>query len=153
MAFIVKRGVEGGTITNQGPVGLLAQKTFSVSQFLFLGNGPHSASLAFPEFQGTGSDSCWSGKERDVKTREEQSSNNSTASGQDPCSLSRDTHNTPKRKVIFLMLLLEKDTLKIEQLGVFPHPSPWLNCTLLNTITYKLKIRHPEHHCLWVKDY
>ena len=50
------------------------------------------------------------------------------------------------------MLLLEINTFKIEQLRVLPCPSPWLNCPL-NTITHKLKIRHPEHNCLWVKDY
>ena len=41
---------------------------------------------------------------------------------------------------------------KTEQLRVLPCPSPWLDCTL-NTITHKLKIRHPEHSCLLVKDY
>jgi len=40
---------------------------------------------------------------------------------------------------------------KIEQLRVLSCPSPWLNCTP-NTITHKLKIRHPEYNCLWVKD-
>ena len=60
--------------------------------------------------------------------------------------------HTPEEKVIFLMLLLEMNTLKIEQLRVLPCPSPCLNCTL-NTSTLKLKIRHLEHNCLWVKDY
>ena len=58
---------------------------------------------------------------------------------------------TPKRKVIFLMLLSEMNTLKfnsLESFLVFPR----LNCTL-NTITDKLKLRHPEDNCLWVKDY
>ena len=40
---------------------------------------------------------------------------------------------------------------KTEQLGVFACASPSLDCTL-NTITCKLKIRHSEHNCLWVKD-
>ena len=41
---------------------------------------------------------------------------------------------------------------KPEHLRVLPYPSPRLNCTL-NTFTHKLKIRHLEHNCLWVKDY
>ena len=49
--------------------------------------------MAFPEFQGAGSDSRQSGKGGDAETREEPSSNNSIALGQDPGSLSRDTHN------------------------------------------------------------
>ena len=61
--------------------------------FLFLGDGPHSASMAFPEFQEAGSDSCWPGKEGDAKTGEEESSYNRTALGQDPGSPPRDTHN------------------------------------------------------------
>ena len=41
---------------------------------------------------------------------------------------------------------------KFEQLGTLPCASPLLDCTL-NTTTYKLKIRPPEHNCLWVTDY
>ena len=67
-------------------------KSLSVSPILFLGNGPHSASMAFPEFQGTGSDSCLSGKKGDAKTMEEESSNKRTALGQNPGSVSRDIH-------------------------------------------------------------
>ena len=81
------------SITEQGPMGSWAQKPFCFAHFFFLGKGPHSATIAFPEFQGTGSDSCWSGKEGGAKTREEQSKNSSRALGQDPGSLSRDTHN------------------------------------------------------------
>ena len=39
--------------------GSWAQKPFCVPHLLFLGNGPHSASMAFSEFQRTGSDRCW----------------------------------------------------------------------------------------------
>ena len=73
--------------------GSMAQKPFCVPHFLFLRNGPHSATVAFPEFQGTDLDICWSGKEGDAKTREEQSRNNSTELEQDPGSFLRDTHN------------------------------------------------------------
>ena len=51
--------------------------------------------------------------------RKEQLRNNSTALGQGPDSLSRDTRNdvgilyTPKREVIFLLLLLEMNTLGV----------------------------------------
>ena len=54
---------------------------------------------------------------------------------------------TPKRKVIFLMLLLEIT----EQPRFLPCPSFWLNCTL-NTIPDKLNIRHSEHNCLCGED-
>ena len=47
-----------------------SQKSFCVPHFSFLGNRPHSASVAFPEFQGAGSYICWSGKEVHGKTRE-----------------------------------------------------------------------------------
>ena len=80
-----------GHETEQDPVG--SQKPSCVPHFLFLGNGPRSASTAFPEFQGAGSGSCWSRKGGVAKTREERSSNNSSASGQDSGSPSRDTHN------------------------------------------------------------
>ena len=38
--------------------GSWAQKPFCVPHFLFFGNGPHSATMTFLEFLGTGSDSC-----------------------------------------------------------------------------------------------
>ena len=48
---------------------------------------------------------------------------NSTTLGQDPGSLLRDTHNdvsyTPKRQVIFPMLLLGINTLKLNSLESF----------------------------------
>ena len=56
--------------------------------------------------------------------REEQSRNNSTALGQDPGS-SQGVHiiiqasYTPERKVIFLMCLLEMNTLKLNSLDSF----------------------------------
>ena len=42
--------------------GSWVQKPFHVPRFLFLGNGPHSATRTFSEFLETVSDSCWSGK-------------------------------------------------------------------------------------------
>ena len=60
---------------------------------MFLGNGPHSAIIAFSKFPGAGLDSGWSEKEGDAETGEEESRNNSTALGQEPGSLSRDSHN------------------------------------------------------------
>ena len=44
--------------TKQDPVGLLGTQGFLCPHFLFLGNGPHSVSMTFPEFQGVGSGSC-----------------------------------------------------------------------------------------------
>ena len=93
--------------------GSRAQKPFSVPHVLFLGNGPLSASMALPEFLGT---SCRSGKGGNAKIREEQSRNNGTTLGQyllPSQGRRRVTHTsyTPKRKVIFLMLLLETNTL------------------------------------------
>ena len=38
--------------------GSWAQKPFCVPHFLFLGNGPHSATMTFTEFPVTDSDSC-----------------------------------------------------------------------------------------------
>lgn len=35
-----------------------AQKPFCVTHFLFLGNGPNSATMTFSDFLGTGSDNC-----------------------------------------------------------------------------------------------
>ena len=58
-------------------------------------------------------------------TRQKQSRNNSTVLGQDLGSLSRDiciiiqTSYILKRKDIFLMLLLEKNTLKLNTLEPF----------------------------------
>ena len=54
-----------------GPRRAPGHKNLSVSSIAC--SWPHSASLAFPEFQVTDSDSGWSGKEGDAKTREEQS--------------------------------------------------------------------------------
>ena len=76
----------GAVETRHGLWGSWAQKSFCVPHFLFLGNGPCSATLTFLEFL------------EQVQTvadqgREEQSSNNSTALGQDPGFLSRNTHN------------------------------------------------------------
>ena len=68
------------------------QKTFCVPDFLYLGNGFHSASLAFSGFQGAGSYSCLSGKEGNAKTREEQSNKNNTDLGQYPGTTLRDTY-------------------------------------------------------------
>ena len=82
---------------------------------------------------------------------EEPSSNNSSALGQDPGSsqgIHITTSYTPKGKVIFLMLLLE---MNFEKLGALPCASPSLD-GILNPITYKLKMRHPEHNCLCDKD-
>ena len=61
----------GGSETEQALRGSWAQKPLCVPFFLFLGNGPHSASMAFPDFQGAGSDSCLSGKEGNAKTKGE----------------------------------------------------------------------------------
>ena len=90
-------------------------------------------------------------------TWEEESRNNSTALGQDPGFLSRDTHSdigvlyTSERNYIHYASI-RNEYFKTEQLIVHFCASPWLNCTL-NTITHKLKIRHPEHNCLGIKDY
>ena len=81
------------TVTEQGPAGLLGTKAFLCPHFLFVGRGPHSASVTFPEFQGAGADRCRPERGGDAETREELSRNSSTASGQDPASLSRDAHN------------------------------------------------------------
>ena len=68
-------------------------KVFLCLLFLAFRKWVSSASMAFPEFQGAGSGSCSPGKEGDAKTREEQSSNNSTVLGQGPGSFSLDAHN------------------------------------------------------------
>ena len=60
----------------------------------------------------------------------------------------REASHTPKRKDIFLMLLLAMNMLKLNSL----EPFLMLDGTL-NTIARKPKIRHPEHNCLWVRDY
>ena len=91
--FVLGQPFKRESVTQQGPMGLLAQKPFCVPYFLFLENGPPSVPTTFPEILGAGSDRCWSGKEGDAKTREEQSGNNSTALGQDPGSPPRYTHN------------------------------------------------------------
>ena len=63
-----------------GPYRAPGHKNLSVSRiFLFAGNRLHSASKTFPELQGAGSNSCWSGKGGDAETREEQSRNNSAS--------------------------------------------------------------------------
>ena len=93
MSIITVSGESPPDVTKQSPVGLLGTNALLCPHFLFLGNGPHSASTAFPKFQRTGLDSCCSGKEGGAKTREEEPRNNSTALGQDPGSLSEDTHD------------------------------------------------------------
>ena len=141
-----------------GPRGLLALKPFWVPHFLFLGNGPPSVSRAFPEIPRAGSDSCWSGKEADAETGEEESKNNSTAWGRVLApSQGRDPHNNvgishTQEKSWIPSASFRNECCKTEQLRVLPCPSPWLNCTL-NTITHKLKIRPPEQNGLWVSDY
>lgn len=56
--------------------------------------------------------------------------------------------HTLERKVIFLTLLFEINTLNLNSLG--PSLSfPGLHCTL-NTLTWKLKTRPWEHNCRWV---
>ena len=75
-----------GLETGHGPMGLQGARAFCVPHFLFLGNGPHSATLTLPSLSSQGQVQTVADHER-----EEQSSNNSTALGQDPGSLSRDT--------------------------------------------------------------
>ena len=133
-----------------------AQKPFCFPHFFVLRKWA-SASKTFPEYEGRGSDSYWSGKGRDAKTKEEESRNNNAALCQDRGSLSRGIHNDAgilytEEKSYILYASFRNEYFKTEQLRVPPCPSPWLNCTL-NTITHKLKIRHPEHNCLWVKYY
>ena len=70
----------------------------------------------------------------------------------DPASLSRDTHNAvgmfyTEEESYVPYASFRNEYFKTEQLRVLPYPSPWLTCTL-NTITCKLKIRHPEHNRL-----
>ena len=137
---------------NRALGGSWAQKPFCVPHFLLLGNGPHSDSMTFPEFQGAW---CWSGRKGEAKTEEEQPRNQSTASGQDPGSLSSDTYNdvgTLYTKSYIPYASFRNECSIIEQLRVLPCPSPCLNHTP-NTITRKLKMRCSEHSCLWVKDY
>ena len=110
------------TVTEQGPVGLLGTKAFLCPHFLFVGRGPHSASVTFPEFQGAGADRCGSGRGGDAETREEPFRNSSTASGRILLP-SQGTHimtqasYTPESKVRLLRLLLEMNTLKLTALG------------------------------------
>ena len=142
-------------ITELSPVEVLGSKAFLCSHFLFLGNEPHSVSMAYPEFQGAVSDSCWSGKKGVAKIKEEQSSNRSTALGQDPGSLSSDNDigilYTQKKSYI-PYASFRNEYFETEQLGVLPCASPLLDCTL-NTITCRLEIMHPEHSCQRVKNY
>ena len=58
------------------------------------------------------------GKEGDAKSREEQSRNKSTALGQDPGSLSRDTHNDVG--ILCIPYALRNEYFKTEQ------PEPFL---------------------------
>ena len=72
--------VETETETRRDPVGLLGTKVFPCPPgFLFMGNGLHSASLTFPEFQRPGSKSCFIREGGDAETRAEQWRNNSAA--------------------------------------------------------------------------
>ena len=88
--------------------GSWAQQLSCVPCFLFLGSGPHSASMTFSEFQGAGSASCWSGKGGDAKIREEESSKNSAALGQYPGSLSRDTYNNAVTLHVQVLVLVRR---------------------------------------------
>ena len=45
-------------VTLDMAMGSWAQKPVCVPHFLILGNGPHLATMIFPELLGTGSDSC-----------------------------------------------------------------------------------------------
>ena len=103
------------------PGGSWAQKPFSVPHFLFLGNGPHSTSVAFPEFQGAGSDSCWFDKGRDAETKEEQSSKNTLRPH--PCShqgIPIMMYASYTSKLYSLCLFfLEMNTLKLNSLESF----------------------------------
>ena len=62
------------------PCGALPVQVLSLSPIpCFSGNGLHSPSLTFPEFQRTGSNSCSSGKGGKAETIEEQTRNQSAA--------------------------------------------------------------------------
>ena len=72
VSFLIRVFTFSGYMSrNETERGSWAQKPFCVPHFWYLGNSTHSASMTFPEFLGTGSDRCWSGKEGDAKTREE----------------------------------------------------------------------------------
>ena len=80
--------------TEHGPLGLLGAEAFLCPHFLFLGHGPHSATMNFPEFLRTGSDRQLLIREgRGCRDPGRTVKNNSADLGQDPGSFSRNTHN------------------------------------------------------------
>ena len=145
-----------GSVAEPGPIGLLGTKAFLCPPCLILRKWASFSLHGLPWVQGqvqTVADQEREGRQ----TREEQSRNNRTALGQDPGSFSRDIHNNGGilytwEKSYIPYASFRNEYFKTEQLRVLPYPSPWLNYTP-NTIICKLKIRHPEHNCLWVKDY
>ena len=78
--------------------------------------------IAFLEFQGTGSDSCRSGKGKDAKTREEESRNNNRALGrillpsQGIHIMMRASYITKRKVIFFTLFFLEMNTLKLNSL-------------------------------------
>ena len=78
--------------TKQDPMGLLGMEAFLCPPFLVC-RKQSSASMTFPELQKSSSNSCYSGKGGDAKTREEQSRDNSAAFRQGPGSTSRDAQS------------------------------------------------------------
>ena len=76
------------------PYGALPVQLLSLSPIpCFLGNGHHSPSLTFPEFQRTGSNSCSSGKGGKAETMEEQT-RTKVQPRQSPGSSSRNIQNS-----------------------------------------------------------
>ena len=79
------------TETEQGPVGVLAQKP--MSPISYFGKWVSFSLHSLPGVLKAASDSCWSGKGGDEKTREEQSINNNATLGQGSGFPSRDAQN------------------------------------------------------------
>ena len=101
-----------------GACGAPGHKRLCVPYFLFLGNGPHSATITFRKFLGEGSDSCWSGEGRKSQATIVQPWVRFLVPSQGIHIIIQASY-TPKRKVIFLMLLLEMNTLKLNSLESF----------------------------------
>ena len=95
-----------------------------ISKWMSVGNRRHSASMAFPEFQRSGSNSCSSGKGGDVETREEQSRDSGVVMGQAPGSSSRDTQNSIFEGVPVVAQLVKEPTTMLSLWGCRFDPWP-----------------------------
>ena len=102
---------------SRGLWGSWAQKHFCVPHFLFLENGPHSPSTAFPA-------RYLLIREREGMQRQGRNSQATTVQPWDGIliptqgiHIMMETSYTSQRKVIFLMLLLEVNSLTMNSLG------------------------------------